>query len=122
MEGGGRFIWTCSEKPFFFGTKPYNSETQVVGEHAECLGIGINISSYRIVLCMNRTMFMNEVYPQICTCNSKYLSNITTGKKNQHPTKSLEKKNSISYNIGFNQKKFRNLKKHHHHHHHHQRN
>jgi len=31
-------------KTFFFGTNPYNSEMQVVGEHAEHLGIGIIIS------------------------------------------------------------------------------
>ncbi len=42
--GHGRFIWACIEKPFFFGTNPYNSEMQVVGEHAEHLGIGIIIS------------------------------------------------------------------------------
>jgi hypothetical protein len=62
---------------------------QVVGEHAEHLGIGIIISLYGIVLCMNRTMVMNEVYPHICTCSSKKLSIITTAKKN----------NSTSYKI-----------------------
>jgi hypothetical protein len=89
MEGSfGRVL-----QNHFFSTKPYNSEMQVVvGEHAEHLGIGIIISSYGIVLCMNRTMFMNEVYPHICTCSSKNLSDITTEKIIQHPTKSVEKK------------------------------